>query len=127
MRPAPGTAASGGAPERLLRLGGPARGAPRGATELGQRARDHAVRVRVNRHAAVARVDLDQARALVETRPPLDDSVASRIDRDVAHAGRDSARQVIPEGTAALARPAAVPELTAHYERPQRTDRQPRS
>src|SRR5256714_460562 len=124
MRPASETAASGGAPERLLRLGGLARRARRGTAELGERVRDHAVRVRVNRHAAVARVDLDQARALVETRPPLDDAVAARIDRDVAHTGRDLARQGLPEARAAPPRPAAVSEKAAPSERPQRPDRE---
>ncbi len=54
---------------------------------------EHSVDLRVNRHAAVARVDLDQLRVGIQARAPVDDPVAARVHRDGLDARPPAARR----------------------------------
>src|SRR5438094_8587006 len=63
--------------------------------------RQHLVDGSVDRHSAVARVDLDVAGAGIEASPPGDDSVRPREDRNRAHLLRERRSEVLAEHRAA--------------------------
>src|SRR5881227_1407542 len=91
-----------------------------------QRFSDSPIRLGRNRHPAMARLNLHVFGGRVETRVPIDDAVAARIDRDVAHAAWEVRLHVPPEALAAMAVATRVPEQAGHAKRAERAHREHR-
>ena len=71
----------------------------------------------------MAGLDLDVLGVGVQARPPVDDAVAARVDRDVAHAVRERLVERLAELLAALAVPAVAREQAGHAQRAERAHR----
>src|SRR2546423_12113167 len=95
----------GGAPPTLIGL--QSRRAP---PEPRQRFANSPIRLPAHSHPTMARLNLHVLGGRVETRVPIHDAVAARVDRDVTHAAREVRRHVSPEALAAMAVATRVPE-----------------
>src|SRR5438552_17183079 len=81
-----------------------------GRAETLERGGDCAIDLRADGHSDVARAHLDQLGRGLDARAPADDSVAARVDRDEADAGREVALELVPEARATVAPQARAPE-----------------
>src|SRR5947207_14830686 len=68
-----------------------------------QRFSDNPIRLRRSRHPTMARLNLHVLGGRVETRVPIHDAVAARVDRDVPHAAREVRLPASPTAFAAMA------------------------